>query len=365
MSIKVPTYEELQESCLERVSDAVDKREGSMIYDAVGPCMWEHYGLYETVSNYHDNTYPGTASRSGLVAIAGEQGITPHPATRSVVKGVFSPGTLELAIGARFNREDMNFAITEKLGPGVYSLTCETAGASGNSSPGLMTPVDNINGLETAELVEVLVYGEDEEETETFRTRYFDSIRSHAQDGNVAQYKQWADEFPGVGGNKITPGWNGRGTVKVAILDSLNGVASDKLVGDFQAYLDPAKGTVNDNLNAPDYPQGRGLGNGKAPIGAIVTVVTATERAVNISAKITLASGYTSTDVIDQALTDYFVGQGFTKSTVSYMGIGAAILMCPAVDAVSDLLVNGGTADIPLGDEEVPGLGTTDWTVIG
>lgn len=364
MSIKVLKFEELQEDCLDRVSDVVDKREGSMIYDAVGPCMWEHYGLYEAVNNYHDNTYPGTASRSGLIAIAEEQGVTPHPATCSVVKGVFTPTTLELAIGARFNREDVNFAVTEKLEPGVYSLTCETVGASGNATPGLMTPVDNITGLETAELVDVLVYGEDEEDTEVFRARYFDGIRNHAQDGNVAQYKQWADEFPGVGGNKITPGWNGRCTVKVAILDSQNGVASDKLIGDFQAVLDPANDVINDNTSATNYPQGRGLGNGKAPIGAIVTVVTATERPVNVSAKITMAPGYASTDVIDQALEEYFIGQGFSKSAISYMGVGAAILMCPAVDGIADLRVNGGMSDITLGDEEVPGLGTTNWTVI-
>lgn len=364
MSINVPTYEKLKEDCLDRVSDTMDKREGSMIGDAVSPCMWELYGAYNMLNIYSNNSYPGTADREGLIEIAKEQGLAPHPATYSVVKGEFTPVTLELAIGTRFNREDVNFSVTEKLAPGVYSLTCETSGTIGNVAPGIITPVDNITGLETANITEILVHADNEEDTEVFRARYFDSVQNKVQDGNVAQYKAWADAFPGVGRHRITPGFNGRNTLKVAILSSVNGVASDTLVNDFQAYLDPANDVINDDTAQENYPQGRGLGNGVAPIGAIVTVSTATERPINVEATITLAPGYTSTGAVTEALRVYLNDLAFTKSTVSYLGLGAALIASPAVEAVSSLLVNGGAADIPLGLYEIPVVGATDWTVV-
>lgn len=364
MSINVPTYEELKENCLDRVGDSMDKREGSMIGDAVSPCMWELYGAYNVLNIYSNNSYPGTADREGLIEIAKEQGLAPHDATHSVVRGEFTPVSLELAIGARFNREDVNFSVTEKLAPGVYSLTCEAGGTTGNVAPGIITPVDNINGLETANITEILVHAEDEEDTEVFRARYFDSMQNKVQDGNVAQYKAWADAFPGVGRHRITPGFNGRNTLSVAILSSVNGVASDTLVKDFQAYLDPANDVINDDTTAENYPQGRGLGNGAAPIGAIVTVSTATERPVSVSATITLAPGYTGTGAVTEALNAYLNDLAFVKSIVSYLGIGAVLIASPAVEAVSSLLLNGGTSDIPLGLNEIPVLDRADWTVV-
>ena len=46
------------------------------------------------------------------------------------------------------------------------------------------------------------------------------------------------------------------------------------------------------------------------------------------------------------------------------MSLGAVILAVDGVEAISNLTVNGGTADITLGDEEIPVKGTTTWTVV-
>ena len=46
------------------------------------------------------------------------------------------------------------------------------------------------------------------------------------------------------------------------------------------------------------------------------------------------------------------------------MSLGAAILNVQSVDFVTDLKVNGGTEDIMLGEEEIPILGSVNWTVV-
>ena len=34
--------------------------------------------------------------------------------------------------------------------------------------------------------------------------------------GNIAQYRQWAKEIPGIGGVQVYPVWAGGGTVKLS-----------------------------------------------------------------------------------------------------------------------------------------------------
>ena len=46
------------------------------------------------------------------------------------------------------------------------------------------------------------------------------------------------------------------------------------------------------------------------------------------------------------------------------MNGGAEILSVDGVEFVTDLLINGGTENITLGDEEIPVLGTVTWTVV-
>ena len=46
-------------------------------------------------------------------------------------------------------------------------VTCEQPGAAGNEYLGDVIPVEYVMGLTTAKLTRVLIYGEDDEDTET------------------------------------------------------------------------------------------------------------------------------------------------------------------------------------------------------
>lgn len=357
-------FETILQRMLDRVPDTFDKREGSVIYDALAPAAYELAVAYADMEKKRKNTFAGTADRDGLIECCAEIGITPHEATYATRKGLFTPSTLEIKIGERFNFDDLNFIVSEKLAAGEYALVCETAGAIGNYGTGRLIPINYINGLETAMLVDVLIYGEEEESTEDLRQRYFDTLPTFTIDGNLAQYRKWCKNYPGVGKFKLFPLWNGKNTVKVSILSADNTAASDTLISDMQEYLDPPKEVINDDVAAANYPQGRGLGNGQAPIGAVVTVTTATEKPINLNAALILKEGYTKPIGLEEGLKAYFDGVNYSRDFVSYIAIGAIFQTNDTIDSVVQLTMNGGQADIPLATEEIAALGTLDWTVV-
>ncbi len=344
------TFEEIMERLLERVPDTFDKREGSVIWDALSPSAYELSLAYADMEAKRRNTFAGTADREGLIECCKEIGITPNPATYAVRQAIFTPLDLDVAIGERFNFEDLNFMVTEKISAGVYALTCETLGTAGNYGTGTLIPINYVKGLQTANLTDtVLIYGEEEEETEVLRQRYFDTLPTFTIDGNIAQYEKWCKNFPGIGKFKIFPTWNGKNTVKISILSAENTLASKTLIDDFQEYLDP---------------NGAGLGNGQAPIGAVVTVTTAAEKKINVSAQLILKSGYEEPLGLEDELQAYFNSVNYSRNFISYIAVGAIFQNNDSIDSVVGLSINGGQIDVPLGDEEIAVKGALEWTVL-
>ena len=156
------TYNEILERMLSRVSDKFDKREGSVIFDTHSPTALELEILYVELNTLIAEAYGDSASREFLIRRCKERGITPYEATYAVLKGEFTPANIDVT-GQRFNIGSMNFIVTEKIADGEYQVKCETPGIVGNQQMGTMIPIDYIEGLETAELTEILIPGEDEE----------------------------------------------------------------------------------------------------------------------------------------------------------------------------------------------------------
>lgn len=260
------TYEALLKSALSRVSADIDKRQGSIIYDAIAPACAELAEAYVSMEMILNNSFADTAIRDYLVLRAKERGLSPNEATYAEVKGKFN---CVIPSFSRFSIDGIYYTEVEELDPDsdeddsyrYYRMLCETAGTEGNKHIGTLLPEETIEGLETAELTEVLVYGEDDETTEDFRQRYFDSFNSDAFGGNRADYINWVKEIDGVGQVRAERTPDGGGTVGVIITDPNNEPATDELVEKVKEVLDPASKT--------------GLGEGVAPIGHSVTVKAA------------------------------------------------------------------------------------------
>lgn len=103
-------------------------------------------------------------------------------------------------------------------------------------------------------------------------------------------------------------------------------------------------------------------GEMQAPIGARVTVRPAIGTQVTVTATLTISSVYDPTAVrvaVTQNIQKYFEGIAFqADNDVRYARIGTAILDTPGVLDYSNLLVNGGTANIVVAENEVAVLGT-------
>lgn len=294
------TFDAILERMLEEAKKSnplIDTREGSVVYQAVAAAALEIMNMLFSINNVYQETFADTASRDYLILRAKERGITPTPATKAVLKGMFTPSTLAIPIGSRFSLDKLNYTVVEKIADGQYKVECETYGEEGNHYVGTLIPIDYIDGLETAAITEVLVLGEDEEDTESIRKRYMSTLSAEAYGGNKQDYKQKVSLINGVGGVKVYSGteWNGGGTVKIVVTDSAYGKPTSVLIDNVQKLLDPLENT--------------GEGVGIAPIGHIVTVVGVNEEIIDISSQITYQSGYDWDSVkagAEEAIDGYF-----------------------------------------------------------
>ena len=350
------TFENIMEDVLSRIPSTYDKREGSVIWDAIAPTVVEIVNTYIAIDTVLNETFADTANLYYLAKRAKERGIEQKLASQAILQGEFTPTTLEIPIGSKFSCDSLNYIITEKINDGVYKLMCETAGVEGNAHFGLLIPVDYIDGLQTAELTELLIPAEDDEDVESLRKRYFESMTSQAYGGNIADYKEKTNSIDGVGGVKVTPVWNGGGTVKLTVVDSEFGVPSEELIEVVQNTIDPVG------------HGGEGLG--LAPIGHVVTVVGVQGKPVNIVTNITYQSGWnwdSAKSYVLNAVDQYFKELGKAWEDTDKNGLIVRIsqlefkiLACEGVLDVEGTTLNGSASNMSLAVDEIPVRGTVN-----
>nr|DAQ52886.1 MAG TPA: Baseplate J like protein [Caudoviricetes sp.] len=345
------TYEVILDRMLDRVlaqNPNIDTREGSIIYNALAPAAVELQNMYIQLDTILNESFADTQTRDYLIRRCAERGVNVEPATYAIRQGEFVPSTLEIAIGTRFSLNLLNYVVVEKISDGIYKLQCETAGYDGNVESGTLIPIEYIEGLQTATLTEVLVPGEDEEDTEHLRQRYFDSLDSQAFGGNIKDYKEKTNSLDGVGGVKVYPVWNGGGTVKLVIINSDFDKPSDVLINSVQTAIDPT--------------QNQGTGVGIAPIGHIVTVVGCGETSVDVTTKITFQKGWdweALKPYAEQAIDDYFkeLASDWASSDniiVRISQIEIRLLNLTGVLDIADTTLNGIAHNLTIDADNIP-----------
>lgn len=349
------TFEVILRRLLDRVDPKLDRREGSVIYDALAPAAIELAQAYIELDHVLAETFADSATREYLIRRAAERGMAPADATYAVLEAVGLPVDLEIPAGTRFSYPDadITFIVLERTDPatGTYKVQAEAAGAIGNAYLGQLVPVAYISGLESFTTTSVLIPGEDEEDTEVFRARFLASFDSQAYGGNVADYLEKTNSLSGVGATKVTPVWNGGGTVLLTIVDADDyGPASPTLVTAVQDAIDPTQDAT---------------GVGVAPIGHIVTVQSATAVSVDIAADFVFAPGYTFESMksaIEAAIESYLLTlrrswADNTSVTVVRTMIIAAVMSLTGLTDVTGLTINGASANLALTTYQIPVLG--------
>lgn len=371
------TYDYILTEALSKVPDNVDKREGSIIRDALSPCCYEAAKHILYLADIIEQTYIETANGLWLDGRVIEGGVTRDPATYAKKLGVFKTQLDEpcqISIGQSFSTVGdtiLNYTAVQvytnedgDVVPGSYIMQCNTVGSVGNSYIGRIVPNDYIEKLASAEITTLLYPGEEEESDDSLRKRFLANLMKTAFGGNIAQYRQWAKEIPGIGGVQVYPVWAGGGTVKLSIIDT-----------DYNSCSSEFCQTILEKFDPENSGGETGLGLGIAPIGHKVTVSTPLPRTINVSGKITLLPGYkleTLRPDIKAALENYLLSlreawensdDENNYSVTVYLGrINFAILNVKGVSSAYELKLNETDTDIKLTEtsslQEIPVLGT-------
>ena len=253
-----------------------------------------------------------------------------------------------------------------------------------------------MDGLTHAELVELLIPGDDEEDTEVFRQRVLDSFKSQAFGGNQADYIEKVKAMPGISAVKVHPVWNGDiapstlipdaavtawytsaiaglsepvaawltavytaalnkkltvgGTVKLVLLASNNTAPSETLIDEVQMAVDPTE-------NA-------GEGLGLAPIGHVVHVTGVEPVPVSITLNLTYASGWNWEAIksyVEAVIDDYFAELAGTWATSDHLTVRISQIESRILSECSDMItdiadtqINGKEENLVLGADSIP-----------
>ena len=335
------SYEVILKRMMERAPAGVDKREGSILYDAVAPAAAEIQNTYIELGWALEQIFVDTAIREYLVKRCKEWGVVPYPATKASLKGEFN---MEIELGERFSLGILNYKVVEKIGDKTYRLECETPGTAGNRNLGPLIPINYIQGLTRAELTEVLKEGSEEESTEALRERFLFKVQKPSTSGNIHDYYNWTIECAGVGAAKIYPLALGPGTVKVVIADAERSAATPELIEQVNNHIEELR-----------------------PIGADVSVVSAREKVIAVTARVKLQNGVNLGSVQEmflRELTSFLQEGAFDVSYVSLAKVGNLLLNTAGVEDFTELRLNGQAANVSLADEEIAVAGAVTLEVM-
>lgn len=361
--LEIYTYEYLLSKALARISDAYDKRQGAIMWDAVAPHDYQLAEFYMQLREVYKNTFADSAEGDYLDLRVKEQGMTRYAATYALKKGEFydeENNPMTIPLGTRFttvsSTKPVNYYVESEYlqdgvaVPGTYTLRCELAGTEGNDYIGELINITFISGISRAEMSTLLEPARDTETDEELRIRYYLRLKQKPFGGNIAQYDEEVKALPGVGELQVYPVWNGGGTVKLSIIDAEYNPISAEYIKTLDKLIDP------------ENAQGdKGTGLGMAPIGHKVTVTTPDTLSINISARVTLTSGYSIGQVeqpIKDAIEEYLLQLrkewGLADELNNYSlaiyiaRINMVILSVAGVANVTDITINGNAQDLTL-----------------
>ncbi len=329
------TYENILQQMLSRVTSDVDKREGSVIYDALAPAAYFLADQYFQLEHFLDLVLPDTAVGEYLDRVVSGYGVT-RKAVSAAIRKITTSGAI--SIGTRWSINNVVYKVISQLEENTYEAECEEAGSIGNLYSGALEPLSLISGV-TAELTDIIQEGTDEETDTALRERLYGKVQQPATSGNVYHYRQWALEVPGVGDAKVFPLDSGPGTVTVLIVD-----ADHKINTSMEQTVSEYMETVR-------------------PIGASVTISSPEKCAVAVNANLLLDGTKTLSDVITvfkTNLSEYLDSLIFKDYRVSYAKVGSILLSTEGVQDYDNLRLNDTTGNVTVGAKEIPVLGAVN-----
>lgn len=351
------TPEAIRSRALARMDSDLQTREGSFSYDMASPLSFELWRVMMSMNEFLSVFYVDERSGPYLDEHANLVGIEARrQGTKATCEIHFTgkDGTEIPAGTSFFTASGLEYRLTNSVtilnGTATGIVEAAEVGDIYNTDPGEINQIlRNISGLESY-IGGTATGGTDPETDEILYGRIDRKRKNPSTSGNENHYKEWALECDGVGGVKVTPCWNGPGTVRV-------------LISGYE--YEPVDNTVVEVCAAHIQT--------KRPVGANITVVSAGSLPLNITAEMVLAKNANLETVkaefeaalskyLDEVATAYFREEEVYDYVIGYKRI-AALLIC--VDGVVDyttLTVNGGTENIIIDGTTVPVTGEVQLT---
>ncbi|MBA9027509.1 baseplate J/gp47 family protein [Peribacillus huizhouensis] len=350
MAFEDKTAELLHAAMLVSVDDSLDKREGSVVHDMTYPAAIELAHAYVELDSVLGLGFAETTEGIYLDLRAGEFGVARKQELKAQGSVTLTgPADMLVPSGTRVQTaQDVFFETLADVllsgGTATVEAEAELGGVGGNVAAGTISALapGPLYGVVTVTNSQAFSGGVDTEDDHSLLQRLKDRVQRPSTSGNANHYRQWALEVSGVGDVKVYPVWNGGNTVKVVLL-STSRRAPDQVV------IDAATANIESNR----------------PVGPIVTVVGASELAINVSATLTLEDGADLEDVsaqFSEALANYLSSIAFTDDLIRYTRIANLLLDIPTVIDYENMLVNGGAANIHLTDVQVGVAGAVAFT---
>lgn len=297
---------------LDNVPDDLDKREGSIIYDAIAPAAMVSAQQSLSLAEILRQTYIKTAQGEFLDYRAVEHGTNRYAATNAEVKAKFNDDDgkpVNVEVGDRFAsiaESPIFYTVIKANGDGTAEMQAEESGTSANSYLGQVLPVTPNDDLAWAEIIEITIPARDAENDEHLRARLLNTNSWVAYGGNVADYLDMTSKIHDVGATQVYPTWDGAGTVKLVILNNNLMPASQTLIKKVKEEIDPEESTT----------QGYGL----APIDHRVTVTAPETFKVDIAMNVTIVDSVNIDSIrvnIKDSLEEFFKSLRRDWSTVN------------------------------------------------
>ena len=336
---------------LEGKGAGIDIREGAYANTLVSTAAYQLWKLYQQFPGLLSMVFPDGSSGEYIDKNAEQIGMYRTPGRKAAallhftgVEGTVIPeGTVLYA-----PESGLRFWTTEegRIEDGAADLPAEAAeaGSAYNLPAGAIRSMYvNIAGIWTVQNPEAAAGGADVESDEDFFARYHDRRTLPITSGNQAHYVLWATEVPGVAHAGCVPLWNGNGTVKVVIAGAGRKPVDETIRAACAAHIEENR-----------------------PIGATVTVVSVTERAIPLTATVELLEGFTADQVADQlreAVNVLLSAQPFGETVaVPYSRFLACLLQCQGVADYTAFQVDGGTGAVTIGAGEAATVGAVNLT---
>ncbi|WP_053955093.1 baseplate J/gp47 family protein [Inediibacterium massiliense] len=346
--------EVIQDRMIKNVSNIYDRSEGSFFYDALKPVAIELEYMKKDMKNLEDKLEIKNLKETELEQRVYEKtGIKRKLATQATgYVTIIGKKGAKICINDKVSSDTVDFIVQEDKtiddkGQVEVWVKCEVYGIIGNVPAEAIRyfPV-TLNGIKKVINPKEFTNGYDAESDEELLQRYYERIRTPATSGNKYHYLNWAKEVTGVGDARVIPLPNNQpNTVKVVVIDKEK-KPNIELAKEVQEYIDPGS---------------KGLGEGKAPIGAFCKVVSAEPVLLNISFHLTEKDTAILQEVIQKDVEEniklYLKEIAFRENKVSYNKIASIVLDSKGILDFSDLTINNEKKNIMIHEEAVPVLG--------